>query len=328
MDKTSYANLARAWEYVENHAYSRQTQALLDAREQAAQCGLAQGSAAQAQLLHTLACMMRSTSVITSGSLVEIVQLVDALHGTGQLTAVDSSTQGIALIRKMFFALSDTTQTTLRAVNAPVNVFLPRLNGTDYDLIVVSGDAANYLDTFVQAPRLLREHGVIVFTDTKTRAEICTGQLKRAGFRADSIHSDKTQVQRKRALEGFSKGAIDVLVATDVLARGIDVSNIEYVVNYDLPESPEDYVHRIGRTGRAGETGYAISFVSPEAKAQLLDIEKLLGERIPTLDIDGYDATEAEKALASQFVPKATVGSAAFSRSLRRNGASGFGRRR
>ena len=138
----------------------------------------------------------------------------------------------------------------------------------------------------------------------------------------------KTQVQRKRALEGFSKGAIDVLVATDVLARGIDVSNIEYVVNYDLPESPEDYVHRIGRTGRAGETGYAISFVSPEAKAQLLDIEKLLGERIPTLDIDGYDATEAEKALASQFVPKATVGSAAFSRSLRRNGASGFGRRR
>ena len=139
MDKTSYANLARAWEYVEDHAYSRQTQALLDAREQAAQCGLAQGSAAQAQLLHTLACMMRSTSVITigSGSLVEIVQLVDALHGTGQLTAVDSSTQGIALIRKMFFALSDTTQTTLRAVNAPVNVFLPRLNGTDYDLSLI-----------------------------------------------------------------------------------------------------------------------------------------------------------------------------------------------
>ena len=195
------------------------------------------------------------------------------------------------------------------------------------------GETADTIDQFMipvgpmKKPELLRlvlqQRGskrVIVFTDTKTRAEICTGQLKRAGFRADSIHSDKTQVQRKRALEGFSKGAIDVLVATDVLARGIDVSNIEYVVNYDLPESPEDYVHRIGRTGRAGETGYAISFVSPEAKAQLLDIEKLLGERIPTLDIDGYDATEAEKALASQFVPKATVGCAAFSRSLRRTG--------
>ena len=69
------------------------------------------------------------------------------------------------------------------------------------------------------------------------------------------------------------------------------------MVNYDLPESPEDYVHRIGRTGRAGETGYAISFVSPEAKAQLLDIEKLLGERIPTLDIDGYDAQRGVLAL-------------------------------
>ena len=103
------------------------------------------------------------------------------------------------------------------------------------------GETADTIDQFMipvgpmKKPELLRlvlqQRGskrVIVFTDTKTRAEICTGQLKRAGFRADSIHSDKTQVQRKRALEGFSKGAIDVLVATDVLARGIDVSNIEY----------------------------------------------------------------------------------------------------
>ena len=132
----------------------------------------------------------------------------------------------------------------------------------------------------------------------------------------------------QRVYEQVSGVMDDVLVATDVLARGIDVPDVDHVINFDLPDMPEDYVHRIGRTGRAGETGYAISFVSPEAKAQLLDIEKLLGERIPTLDIDGYDATEAEKALASQFVPKATVGSAAFSRSLRRNGASGFGRRR
>ena len=79
------------------------------------------------------------------------------------------------------------------------------------------------------------------------------GQLKRAGFRAESIHSDKTQAQRKRALAAFSKGDVDVLVATDVLARGIDVPDIAYVVNYELPENPDDYVHRIGRTGRAGE---------------------------------------------------------------------------
>ena len=177
---------------------------------------------------------------------------------------------------------------------------------------------------------LLAERGskrVIVFTDTKTRAEICTGQLKRAGFRAESIHSDKTQAQRKRALAAFSKGDVDVLVATDVLARGIDVPDIAYVVNYELPENPEDYVHRIGRTGRAGEAGCSISFVSPEAKAQLLDIEKLLGSKIPTLAVEGYDATEAERALANRFVSKTTRGSAAFSRSLRRN-PTGFGRRR
>ena len=94
-----------------------------------------------------------------------------------------------------------------------------------------------------------------------------------------------------------SKGDVDVLVATDVLARGIDVPDIAYVVNYELPENPDDYVHRIGRTGRAGEAGCSISFVSPEAKAQLLDIEKLLGSKIPTLAVEGYDATEAERCL-------------------------------
>ena len=147
------------------------------------------------------------------------------------------------------------------------------------------GETADTIDQFMipvgpmKKPELLRlvlqQRGskrVIVFTDTKTRAEICTGQLKRAGFRADSIHSDKTQVQRKRALEGFSKGAIDVLVATDVLARGIDVSNIEYVVNYDLPESPEDYVHRIGRTGRAKHTGEAYVLYTKEEHKRVRDM--------------------------------------------------------
>ena len=100
--------------------------------------------------------------------------------------------------------------------------------------------------------------------------------------------------------------------------------DIAYVVNYELPENPDDYVHRIGRTGRAGEAGCSISFVSPEAKAQLLDIEKLLGSKIPTLAVEGYDATEAERALANRFVSKTTRGSAAFSRSLRRN-PGGFG---
>ncbi|KAB7790112.1 O-methyltransferase [Bifidobacterium leontopitheci] len=167
MDKTSYTNLAKAWEFVEDHAYARQHETLAGIRVQAEEAGLNQGSAAQAEFLRMLAVMTRSASVITvgSGSVVEILQLLDALDGSGQLTAVDSSSQGIAFIRRMFLALADAMQTTLRAVNAPVSVFLPRLNGADYDLIVVSGDAANYADTFAQAPRLLKPHGVIVFCD-------------------------------------------------------------------------------------------------------------------------------------------------------------------
>ena len=195
MDKTSYANLARAWEYVEDHAYSRQTQALLDAREQAAQCGLAQGSAAQAQLLHTLACMMRSTSVITigSGSLVEIVQLVDALHGTGQLTAVDSSTQGIALIRKMFFALSDTTQNdAARGERAGERVSAAsQRHGLRPDRrLRRCGELFGHV---CPAPRLLREHGVIVFTDMLA----FEGDEANGGVPNPADRSDKAVVMRQ-----------------------------------------------------------------------------------------------------------------------------------
>ena len=110
--------------------------------------------------------MVNASSVIAvgTGSVVETLQLVNGLDNKGQLTAVDSSSQGIALIRTLFNRLSDETQTTLRAVNAPVNVFLPRLNAETYDLIVVAGDAENYAASFEQAPRLLKKHGVIVFT--------------------------------------------------------------------------------------------------------------------------------------------------------------------
>lgn len=135
---------------------------------------------------------------------------------------------------------------------------------------------------------------IIVFTRTKHRADSCAKRLKRAGFLAEAIHSDRTQAQRKRALENFGRGKTKILVATDVLARGIDISEVDYVVNYDLPNQPEDYIHRIGRTGRAGEAGFSISFVSPEQKAWLKDIEKLIKRKIPTMELSAYDAVEAE----------------------------------
>jgi ATP-dependent RNA helicase RhlE len=127
--------------------------------------------------------------------------------------------------------------------------------------------------------RVLREKGVLralVFTSTKHGAERLAQQLTHAGIDAASIHGNKSQGARQRALEAFRRGAVHVLVATDVAARGIDVTAISHVVNFDLPNTPETYVHRIGRTGRAGAEGEAISFCTPQERALLRDIERLV----------------------------------------------------
>ena len=148
-------------------------------------------SAAQAELLRVLVHMIGASSVIAvgTGSVVETLQLVNGLENGGQLTAVDSSSQGIALIRTLFNHLSDEIQTTLRAVNAPAGVFLPRLNAETYDLIVVAGDPGNYDASFEQAPRLLKSHGVIVFTDMLAfeSAESAGGVLNPANRDAKSV---------------------------------------------------------------------------------------------------------------------------------------------
>jgi ATP-dependent RNA helicase RhlE len=138
---------------------------------------------------------------------------------------------------------------------------------------------------------------VIVFARTKNRTEDCALALENAGYHAESIHSDKTQGRRRRALENFRRGKTDILVATDVLARGIDVPEVNYVINFDLPDMAEDYVHRIGRTGRAGEEGFAISFVTRETVKTLREIEKLIGKDIPFTTIENYetDPTILEK---------------------------------
>ncbi len=124
----------------------------------------------------------------------------------------------------------------------------------------------------------------LVFTRTKYGAERLSRQLKRSDIRADTIHSDKSQMARQRALEKFKCGATRVLVASDVAARGIDVDNISHVINFDLPHEPELYVHRIGRTGRAGAPGQALSFCGVEERCQLDDIEKLIRKPLETVE--------------------------------------------
>lgn len=121
---------------------------------------------------------------------------------------------------------------------------------------------------------------ILIFTRTRRGAHSLAVHLKRLGHRVSSIHSDKSQSQRTAALEAFRGGKIDILVATDIAARGLDVHGISHVVNYDVPQHPEDYVHRIGRTARAGQTGVAISLVTPEDTDDLRAIELLIGRKL------------------------------------------------
>ena len=122
---------------------------------------------------------------------------------------------------------------------------------------------------------------VLVFTRTKHRADHLGRVLDRAGHRVGVLHGDRSFSQRRSALEGFKRGVFRVLVATDIAARGIDVTNIGHVINFDLPYCPEDYVHRIGRTARMKTTGRATSFITPEDPQQLRAIERLLGHAVP-----------------------------------------------
>lgn len=134
---------------------------------------------------------------------------------------------------------------------------------------------------------------ILVFTRTKHGANKLTEKLAAKGISAAALHGNKSQSFRTRTLEEFKRGDIHILVATDVAARGIDISNLTRVVNYDMPGIPEDYVHRIGRTGRGGVSGIAVSLVSHDEKAHLKAIEKLLKQKIPVEKVDGYTEDSA-----------------------------------
>ena len=136
--------------------------------------------------------------------------------------------------------------------------------------------------------RLLKEEeqdSVLVFSRTKYGADKIARSLKSAGIGSEAIHGNKSQNTRQRTLSNFKERKTRVLVATDIAARGIDVDNLELVINYDLPDVPETYIHRIGRTGRAGNEGTALSFCSKDEKTMLRDIERLSGRKIPVVRV-------------------------------------------
>jgi ATP-dependent RNA helicase RhlE len=143
---------------------------------------------------------------------------------------------------------------------------------------------------------LIREKAwtqVLVFTRTKHGANRLTEKLERDGIAAAAIHGNKSQAARTRALDDFKRGSIPVLVATDIAARGLDIEELPHVVNFELPNVAEDYVHRIGRTGRAGSTGAAVSLVEPEELGLLRAIEKLIKRQIDRVAVEGFDTRQS-----------------------------------
>src|SRR6185312_4476736 len=141
---------------------------------------------------------------------------------------------------------------------------------------------------------------VIVFTRTKHGANRVAEHLVKNGTKADAIHGNKSQNARQRALEAFRAGKIRVLVATDIAARGIDIDDISHVVNFELPNEPESYVHRIGRTARAGGAGIAISFCDASERGYLRDIERLIRNKIDAVPHELPELTDAQKAQAEE----------------------------
>ena len=130
---------------------------------------------------------------------------------------------------------------------------------------------------------------VIVFTRTKHGADRLARQLQRKGHSVAALHGNRSQSQRERALSDLKRGRVDVLVATDIASRGIDVDDISHVINYDVPHTPEDYVHRIGRTGRVDATGDAFTLMSPEEQKDVIAIERFLGKSIPRVTLADFD---------------------------------------
>ena len=140
--------------------------------------------------------------------------------------------------------------------------------------------------------RLIKENPdskILVFVRTKVRAERVCKAMERVSLTCGTIHGDKDQKERIDALAQFRDGSLKVLIATDVTARGIDIPNVNYVVNYDIPDVPENYVHRVGRTGRGVQRGTAVSFCSEEERPVLEEIEKFMDKKVKVLEIDKSD---------------------------------------
>jgi ATP-dependent RNA helicase RhlE len=210
-------------------------------------------------------------------------------------------------------------------LNDPVTIEVARSNATADKVtqVVYKVPESNKVEAveFLIRQRELKQ--ILVFSNTKIGASRLARHLEQAGNKATAIHGDKTQQERMAALESFKKGEIDVLVATDVAARGLDISDLPCVINYDLPYNAEDYVHRIGRTGRAGASGDAISVYSDKDERLLVDIEKLIKQTITRGELAGFTPSSSSSSSSSSFASRSREGAPAERRSRRPEGELG-----
>jgi ATP-dependent RNA helicase RhlE len=192
-----------------------------------------------------------------------------------------------------------------RILNRPVKIAVDRI-ASPVELIEQAVFYVGKADKKLLLVDLLKEKTIVsalVFTRTKYGADKVARFLTKAGVRAESIHGDKSQTARQRALTNFKSRRTRVLVATDIAARGIDVFELSHVINFDLPNVPETYVHRIGRTGRAGMGGVALSFCDQEEKAYLKEIQKLTGKLITVINDHPYPLGRVKPAPTTQAIP-------------------------
>jgi ATP-dependent RNA helicase RhlE len=172
--------------------------------------------------------------------------------------------------------------------------------------VIVAVDKAQKRGVLAKILRARPEGQTLVFTRTKYGADKLVTYLRHEGIAAHALHGDKAQSQRQRTLDAFRSGEADTLVATDIAARGIDVDGIRMVVNFDVPNDAEVYVHRVGRTARAGASGLALTLISPDEWLLMLDVEKLIGRTFPREVIPGFEPSIAPlqpRAIAAE-VPK------------------------
>ena len=248
--------------------------------------------------------------VATPGRLLDHVQNKTVMFGQTSILTLDEADRMLDMgfmpdIRRIISLLPSTRQNLMFSATFPEEIrrLAATILNNPAEVQVAARNAVADLVTHIVHPvarekkrellcHLIRSRNlsqVLVFTGTRIGANRLAHQLRREHIHADAIHGDKSQAERLAALEDFKAGKVAVLVATDVASRGLDIEGLPQVINFDVPPSPEDYVHRIGRTGRAGLTGEAISLVAPDDREKLAAIEKLIKRKLDSVLVPGYE---------------------------------------